>query len=342
MTQYITDDVRAYLLVVRRFCGLCCLGALLVCAGCATPDGLVAPAGPQYEVAEDPGNLAASTKELDSARRLLEAGEYSHVFPRLTNLISRYPDTPAAIEGRYCLGVAYYRISSYPDALAQFQDYLGQAPDGTYATASRQYVDLIEEEMAKHYQTPEQAAARVAQAEDRAAEQPGDLGRQLDLAEQYWRNGQYTEVGATYEAILRRWPQLEQDLVIRSRVERQPNGSLLVLSPDEMERRSIEAEPLLVYNTASFRSGRDSLYARALRDIYYHVSGQAVNRSKAPLQQVQVIVTLFGYGGMVYETQTVSLGTMPPGQVRAFSVQFSNFENIENIERFECSASYTR
>ena len=43
-----------------------------------------------------------------------------------------------------------------------------------------------------------------------------------------------------------------------------------------------------------------------------------------------------------YDTTTVSVGRLNPGEIRAFSVRFSNFDNIENINRYECVASFQR
>ncbi len=320
---------------------------LLLCvavaaAGCTTPGAVLAPAGVSYTDNTGPADEGGAAKELETARIRLDAGEYSNVLPRLHHIVSEYPDTRAGVDARYYLGVTYYRISGFPDALNYFNDYLALAPNGEYAGASREYLVLLQEEMAKHYPSTAQTAERVAEAEAKVAAAPGDLASNLELAETYWRSGQYAEAGAVYENLLVKWPELEHDATIRTRVERAADGRLIVLTPEEVLRREAENEPLVIFNTASFRSGREQLYARSYRDIYYNVSGQVVNRSQTPLQQVQVTVTIYGFGAMVYETQTVNLGTLAPKQVRAFSVQFSKFDVIENIVRYECVGSYTR
>lgn len=318
------------------------LCAAIVAAGCTTPGVVLAPAGASYTDDTGPADEGAAAKELETARSRLDAGEYSTVLPRLHHVVSEYPETRAAIDARYFLGVTYYRISGFPDSLNYFNEYLELAPSGVHASASREYLRLLQEEIGKRYQTADQAAQRVAQAEAKAAAEPGVLAYQLELADGYWRNGQYAEAGAVYESIIQRWPELEYDATIRTRIEHAPDGRLVVLTPEEVLRREAESEPLVIFNTASFRSGREHLYARSFRDIYYNVSGQVVNRSQTPLHQVQIIVTIYGFGGLVYETQTVNLGTLAPKQVRAFSVQFSNFDVIENVVRYECVGSYTR
>jgi hypothetical protein len=111
------------------------------------------------------------------------------------------------------------------------------------------------------------------------------------------------------------------------------------LSPAEVERRQIQAQPLAVTNTAAFKSGED-LFTRTA--LFYSVTGQVVNRSDSVLYGVQVIITIYGFGNVVNDTTTVSIGRLNPGEIRAFSVRFSNFENIENINRYECVATFQR
>ena len=54
---------------------------------------------------------------------------------------------------------------------------------------------------------------------------------------------------------------------------------------------------------------------------------------------VQIVVTVYGFGNMVYDTNTIHIGRMNPGEIRAFSSRFSNFDNIEEVQRYECMAS---
>jgi len=121
-----------------------------------------------------------------------------------------------------------------------------------------------------------------------------------------------------------------------------PDGQYTVLTPDEAERRQSAAEPLTVFNVQSFRSGRYRPDQYSYVDEYYNVAGQAVNRSEQALLDVSVIVTIYGLAGQVYDTQTVQLGRLKPGEVRAFSVRFSNFDNIENVHRHECTVTYSQ
>jgi hypothetical protein len=113
----------------------------------------------------------------------------------------------------------------------------------------------------------------------------------------------------------------------------------MIVTPSEIERRSIENRPLLITNTNYFRSGED-LITRESR--FYVVSGQAHNRSDSILYGVQVHVTIYGFGNVIYDTATVNIGRLHPGEQRAFSIRFSNFDNINNVARYECIGTFDR
>ena len=92
-------------------------------------------------------------------------------------------------------------------------------------------------------------------------------------------------------------------------------------------------------NTNAFQSGHDLLTREKL---YYVVTGQVVNRGDSVLYGTELVVTIFGFGNVVLDTNTVSFGRMNPGEARAFSVRFSNFPNIDDIRRFEAVPTFQR
>ena len=313
-------------------------------AGCASSGGLFAPSSTNFD--EGGGNsvidAGIADKELSVARQRIEAGEYASVLPRLHQIIERYRGTRAATDARYFMGVVYYRINGYPDALEHFQNYLELAPDGPYAEQSRAYTEILRQEVLAKYATPEELEARLAGARQKAAAQPGELAYQLALADNLWRTARYDESGAVYREILTQWPELQSDMTIQHRVEMQPDGTIRVLTPSAMVAQEAEENPLVIYNTNAFRSGRDQIYARGFQDIYYNVSGQLVNRGTETLQDVRVIVTIYGFANKVFDVQTAFIGALPPGQTRAFSVRFSNFDDINNVHRYETLGTYTQ
>jgi len=131
-------------------------------------------------------------------------------------------------------------------------------------------------------------------------------------------------------------------MIVRQRMERDASGNFTVLSPAVLEQHYREMEPLKIYNVSSFRSGRFESWPATASERYYNVTGQAVNQSGQPLSDVSIVVTIYGLGQMVYDTQTVPIGSMRPGEVRAFNAQFSRFDNIYNISRHECVGTFRR
>lgn len=326
---------------IRFLFGACVSCGCFFVAGCAsTPESLTPPVGNNPNPSNTMANGGSAAKELAVAQRMIHAGDYSQVIPRLMHVVSKYPETTAGIEAKYFLGFTYYQIGGYRDALAYFNEYLALAPEGRYAELGREYVAGLSDAVDGGI---ERLQERIEAAQERAAVDPTQFANQLELADLYWKNRQYNEAGELYKSIVKQWPQLETDATIRQRLERAPDGSFVVLTPEEVQRRYAEAEPLLIINDSSFRSGKYSGWHNLTgRDMYYNVSGQAVNRGGTTLQNVQVIVTIYGLGHLVYDTKTVGIGRLRPGEMRAFSVRFDNFDNLENVNRYEITGLFDR
>lgn len=314
----------------------------LMATGCAGPRTQEpAPAGAPPAGDGRAFNEAGGARQLQAAQRMIKAGEYSQAIPRLVQVTNDFAGTAAATDAWYFLGVAYYEISGYSHAVEYFREYLGRAPEGRHAGEARTALETIANG------TPR---ALVRQADDgqieaarqRSAAAPDNLAHALDLANLLWEAGRYAEAGDVYRALMPRWPRLADDMTLRSRIERQADGTYLVLTPEVVSQRLAEAQPLILMNTASFTSGRETLMARSGRDIYYNVTGEALNRSSTALKDVRVFVTLYGLGSVVYDTQTVYIGPLAPGARRAFSVRFSNFENLDNVARYACEGTFER
>jgi len=330
-------NIRAFLTV-----GFC-VASVLVTAGCAgvsknsarySPSAGKAPAAE----ARATDNYAAAN-QLAEAKRMVKAGEYSLVIPRLTQLTSEFPGDQAAVEARYFLGVAYYNLGGYGDALQNFKEYGELAPQGEHTVSAKEYIQRL---TANAPATPAETNQKILDALARSAAKPEDASIKLELANLYWEAARYDEAGKVYAELLAKWPNLMNDTVVRTRVAVEADGSLTVLSPQETERRYREQDPLQIFNVSAFRSGRFEDWNATARERYYNVAGQAVNRSARPLEDARITVTIYGMGQMVYDTQTTSLGTLQPGETRAFSVQFSKFDNIFNVTRYDCTGTFRR
>ncbi len=317
------------------------VAAVSALSGCVTTGPVAAGGGGESAKEAHSTSGAGAAKELAVARRMVKGGQYSLVIPRLQQIATRYPGDKSGVEARHLLGVAYYKVGEYNQSLENFNQYVALSPDGEYAEDSREYISRLTAERSTQGLPPE-AEAKIAEYKGQYAASPDNMSLGLQLANLYWDTGRYAEAGGVYRELLGRWPQLKDDTVIRTRMSRGNDGTWTVLDPAEAERRFREADPLAIFNVAAFRSGRFEGWPAVATQRYYNVAGQAANRGSSQLADVSVIVTIYGFGQMVYDTQTVSLGTLQPGEVRAFSAQFSRFDDINNVVRHECLGTFRR
>lgn len=331
--------------LTKRRRGLLCLGAasclaavLAGAGGCITPRS-TSPAAGMPVLRDGLSDHRAAAKEVEAARRLVEAGDQGAAIPRLLHVISKYPGTEEGAEAHYWLGVAYYRIQSYRDAISMFQQYLELAPKGVYAEESAAYTTRLTDEYDKRYLSPDELNDRIAETAAEVAARPEDIELRLRLADLFWKRGDYGKAGEVYAELVKTRPELAAESPIATRMEFLPGGQYVVLTPIEIERRQVAKQPLEIMGSSSFKSGRD-LLTRELR--YYVVTGRVRNRGDSVLYGVDVDVTIYGFGNVVYDTHTVNIGRMNPGEVRAFSTQFSNFPNIEDINRYEIVPRFQR
>jgi tetratricopeptide (TPR) repeat protein len=281
----------------------------------------------------------SSSREVEEARRMIEAGDTTVVIPRLLQIISKYPNSKSSMDARYWLGVAYMEIKSYWEAIEVFDEYLRLAPDGKYAEQSAQYAASLQTEYERKYWTAEKLETRIHELTETLKADPNNTENQLQLADVLWKRGDYEYAGRLYARVIKENPETASDPEISMRIEMLPSGGYIVLTPGEVQRREVERQPMAIINTASFKSGRDLI---TRENLYYVITGQAVNRGDSVLYGVQVIVTIYGFGNMVYDTNTVTIGRLNPGEIRAFSVRFSNFQNIDDIHRYECAGTFER
>jgi tetratricopeptide (TPR) repeat protein len=326
--------------MARRLCtpAILCL-AVAVGTGCSTIHATKpVPVMPSKDSSRVYDNHAAG-QEIEEAKILIETSDPSEAIPRLLNTIQKYAGTDASLDARFWLGMAYYKIGSYRDAVGMFTDYVRQRPQGEHAAQCTELIARLTEESNAKYPTVDQLDAQIKKATEEVAAKPDDVQLQMDLADLLWNRGDYPKAGAVYAALVAKHADYAGNATITGRLEFGANGKYVLLTPIEMRRRQAEADPLVVINSSGFKSGRD-LFTREQR--FYSVSGQILNRSDSALNGVQVIVTIYGFGAAVLDTTTVNIGQLRRGEMRPFSVRFSNFDNIENVNRFECIGTFQR
>lgn len=318
---------------------LCVLGAISACKTSSDVQLISDVRGPLTANSATVSD-AAARQALADAMVMIRSGQHSMAIPRLTSVTTRYPSSDAAVDAWYFLGLTYYKIDGLYYAEKYFSQYLEQRPEGKYAALSREYVAGIAATLRKRNADRAALEARVAKFE--GVTEPEELATHLELADSYWNNSQYEKAASVYTKVLEAWPSLKNDVVIRRRMEPGPDGKWIVLTPEEVDRRYNEADPLSIFNTAAWRSGRYRPHQLDYTNAYYNVSGQVVNRGESVLHDVRVTTTIFNFGGQVFDVRTVQIGSLRPGETRAFSVQFSNFDYIENVHRYECVGTYQR
>lgn len=282
---------------------------------------------------------SSARQDVEEARRLVQAGDTATAIPRLVHIISKYPETGPATEARYWLGVAYHKARSYREAIELFEEYVTLAPAGPYADKAHAYIARLQQEYDRRFVTPEELDRRLAEVDSQLRETPDAAPLLADKADLLWKRGNYAAAGQVYAALVQEHPAYRDDEVVRRRVDFHADGTYTVLDPATFRQRQRQANPLRIENTASFESGRDLFTQQRL---FYVVTGQAWNQGDSVLYGVKVFVTIYGFGNVVFDSGTVHLGRLNPGERRAFSIRFSNFDNIENVLRYECEGSFER
>ena len=276
-------------------------------------------------------------KELTQAKSMYEDGQYYEVVFKLQQLINKDPRSSQAIEARYFLGMTYTKLESHLDAIDLFNTYLRLAPNGTYTEEARSHIQTLAKIHEDLFPSTLKIKQDIAEARKALVDEPDSAKLNAHLADLLWKQGNYEESGRLYYALAQNHPNFKRDITLNNRIEFGTGQSYVILTPDEIRRREIERNPLNIYNTTSFRTGRDRI-TRTFRN--YVVTGQVINRSNKTLNAVEVHSTVYGFGHTVFDTGVFRIGTLRPGDVRAFSLRFRNFENLGNIDSYECFTTY--
>lgn len=315
-----SGDVSGFLLVLMCF------------AIVFTPHSYADPLGSGFE-------RKSARALLSGANAAIARGNDSSAVQQLHELAAKYPKSKPALEVHYLLGRAYYRIGAYGDSIKEFGLYLEQSPRGKNAEEARSLMHRLTMEYRDRFPTANELDAAIAQLREKLAAEPKSSAHAMDLADKLWMRGRYEEAGKEYLALVARDEPFGLDPVFVRRVELQVDGSHVLLTPEEIMRREVERQPIVLTNLTSFRSNRDR---RTQVSKDYVVTGQAINRSNAKISAVQIDVTLYGFGGRVYDTGVYNIGTMYPGSTRAFRVIFTSFREMNSIDRYDYSVRFER
>lgn len=293
----------------------------------------------RYETGSNSFDAPGPRQPLAEAEQLIESGNPAAAVGRLQEILLRYPGTPEAGDAQYLLGVAYENLGGTRDAITAYETYLDVAPEGTWAEASRLSRDRLRHQYEASFPSQEKVDQEISVLRAQQQADPTSVDIRLRLADMLWTQGQYADAAKTYVEVAGFNADFAKSEHFRTRVEPKQDGTYTVLTPTEVSRRAAAQNPIQVINTNSFAAVRDS-FTQVPR--FFVVTGQAVNRGESVIYGVNVNVTLYGFGSQIYDTDTAQLGDMNPGEIRAFSMRFSNFRELNSIERYESSVSFRR
>jgi tetratricopeptide (TPR) repeat protein len=307
--------------------------------GCVTTPRRSVPA----DVAAVPHNTVTNRRSaeiaVEQAREMVQEGGEAEAIPRLQQIIGRWPESESAFEARYWLGVSYAQLNGYRDAIEVFEEYLRLNPEGRRAARASEYLNQLRGAYARAYTSPDELDAQIREVSQALEAAPGDGELLFELANLLWRRGNYDQAAEIYFTLATEYAQFAQTPEIFQRIEILPSGNYVALTPAERQRREIARQPIEVFNTEGFIN---QLFVYDTTQRTYTVSGQLRNRSDSVLYGVRAHVTIFDFADTVLDAQTRAIGRMSPGEVRAFSVQFTQFPSIHQIHDHEVTTSFER
>lgn len=268
---------------------------------------------------------------------------YTEAISEYENLLTRYPRGSMLHEKMlYHQAVSYFRIRDYHDAERRYRDYQQWYPAGDYLADVQQSMVRVEAARAAPNPAAEERLQAAVDNRDKLlaleGEHPTDPLIKYHLGNIFYQLGEYKQAGEYYFAAQAlEAAYLEKDLV-RNRLAMDASGQPTTYTPDDLLRQAVEKDPVEVFDVITYYD-RNSENAFNARQAFYLLTGKARNRGTAVLKNVVVEVRFVNALNQMLDFQTVSLGTMYPGDVLPFKAQARHFDNILNIHDYEI---YTR
>jgi len=277
-----------------------------------------------------------------SAEKDFQAERYYLALAKYNGVLRNAPDGPLASECVHRLGQCHLNIGSLQRAQEYFREYLETYPDGKRIESASMYLAEVDEraqaKTKQAQQTLEQVWMRVQANQEAVNNNPDNVQKRMELADAFWDARSYDRSAREYLRAIEIDPAMRENEVLLSRLQFGPYGDVTILTPEELQRRERERNPIEVFNTQAYTGGRDSFsFVRRL----YVVTGQVRNRSSRVVYGAGVEVTIYDMLG-VLDTRTAFFGTLAPGEVRAFSLGMTNFQDINDVARYECQPLFER
>jgi tetratricopeptide (TPR) repeat protein len=266
-----------------------------------------------------------------------EAGDYARALVVIENTLDRIGPSAEREELVFIRADAHHQLRNFHDAEQAYGQYLREYPEGRYRAIVTQGRLRIPAERAE----PQAAAAERLEAARRDLEALRALERDFPRdpqikylignlhyeMEDYDRAGRYYFEAQAIEAAYK-----EKDL-IRQRLFIDEEGEPRAMTPSALGEYERQLRPLVVFDVYPYRQrSTDSLEPRL---VYANVSGKVRNQGTETLHDVVLEVRFLNALGNVLDIETIAVGTVPPGGVRAFLASANRYDNLFNITQIE-------
>ncbi|MCH8333849.1 hypothetical protein IIC65_07945 [Candidatus Sumerlaeota bacterium] len=238
-------------------------------------------------------------------------------------------------------GVAYLELKNYYDAERVLQGYILDYRGGRY-----------EEEAALYCAAIATARAELGHAAEARLEAAiGDLNRLLELEKEhpsdpeikyqlgniYYEVGEYEDAGKKYFEAQELEAAYRQNELVMRRLFINDQGEPEALSPGALQRIERERHPLVIFDKMTYYQRRTSSSFSA-RQVYAVLTGKVRNQGSQSLRGVTIEVRFLNARNQILDVQPVQIGTLGPGEVRAFLARASNYDSLLNITRIDTIA----
>lgn len=271
-----------------------------------------------------------------AADNAFENQQYILAAARYESLRDRYPDTVRREEMLLRQGVSLYSVSSYHSARDVFIDYIKEYPRGYYLENAKDYIKKIDVLMSNA--TPA-AAQKLAEAKAKSdldalnkllTEHPTDWRVYEAIGDAHWRLGNYDKAVDCYYKAHHIVSAYEERNLNNGKLILDDSGQPVPVNPYILKEMEIEKHPVRVYDLHAYtsRNQRDRVGGEIQ---FYNLTGSLRNQGKQLLRNVEVEVRYKDIGRNTLDVEYVKIGSLGPGEVRAFLSQADNYDNLYNI-----------
>ena len=240
-------------------------------------------------------------------------------------------------------GRSLYLMQGYIDAKIVYDRFMDRYGDSSRAEEVQAYLTKISAIRAADLSLDGEELALARGDVDRLIElidtHPDKARLHYELGNAYWRLGEYDLAGQEYLIATELNAALRENELIRSRLYIDDEGKPAALDPDTREYFARQINPLVVFETHEYRMSRRRAYTPGSTSFLL-VTGKVRNQSDRVLNNVRVTTNFRNLRGDVLDSQTYSVGTMGPGEVRAFVARSTDDDSNFNLLTYECRPTH--